>query len=194
MNREKNDASLHNEDRKSDAKRQRAAGGVTGERGKQWLFWTMDICLVAAIVAAILIAVSLLTPFSIFKSDQKEERTVLYTVEFVGVDSASIAQLKLGDTVTDTATGSVIGTVTSINNRPYTVYTDTCREDNGLHVVDTYTYPETYVTVTVTISVSAEYVQGSGYTAQDCRIAVGAQYALTFPNYAASGTCIAIRE
>ena len=200
MNREKNDSVSpeieENSRRKRAAKRQDHMGGDKRDHSRKWLFWTVDVLLILIIVAAILFAVSLLTPFSLFGSDGEEERNIQYTVEFVGVDSDSIAMLKVGDTVTDAKTGSVIGTVVAINNRPYEVYTDTPVYDKTLDswIVGTYTYPDSYATVMVTIAVTATYEQGVGYTAEDCRIAVGGSYELRFPCYTASGECIAIGE
>jgi len=193
MNHEKNDGVLQNEE---SARRGRGPSKEKKDRSRRWLFWTVDILLLLSIVAAILVAVSLLTPFSLFDSKEDEVRSVTYTVEFAGVNSASVSQLKVGDTVVDVKTGSAIGTVSAINNRPYEVYTDTPIRDEELDswVVGTYTYPDSYVTLTVTITVTADYAAGVGYTAEDCRIAVGSAYELRFPSYTASGVCTGIRE
>ena len=195
MNHEKNDSVLQNEE---SARRKRGQGKEKRDQGRRWLFWTVDVLLLVSIVAAILVAVSLLTPFSLFDSNEDETRNITYTVEFAGVDSASISRLQVGDSVVDVKTGSVIGTVSAINNRPYEVYTDTPVEDAELGedvwVVGTYTYPDSYVTVTVTITVTADYAAGLGYSAEDCRIAVGGEYELRFPSYTASGVCTGIRE
>ncbi|MBQ3483602.1 MAG: DUF4330 family protein [Clostridia bacterium] len=201
MNHEKNDSALQGEQtprRKRGFGKQPSSDHEKKDQSRRWLFWTVDILLVVAIVAAVLVAVSLLTPFSLFGSGEDELRSITYTVEFVGVDSEQVSQLKVGDTVTDVKTGSVIGTVSAINNRPYEVYTDTPIPDKELgedvYVVGTYTYPDSYVTLTVTISVTAEYRAGLGYSAEDCRIAVGSEYELRFPSYTASGSCIGMRE
>jgi hypothetical protein len=102
--------------------------------------------------------------------------------------------LLVGATVTDAATGSIIGVVTSVDSRPYEVYTDIptvdIDEELNSHVVTKNTYPDSFNTVTVSIRVTADYKAQEGYTAEECRIAVGRTYDLHFPNYAATGTCV----
>ena len=153
-----------------------------------------DVLLLLAIVAAIFFLVLLLTPLDLFDGKDTEQRKVLYTVEFVGVDRDSVQSLQVGDTVTDAATGSIIGVVTAVDSRPYEVYTDIptvdIDEELNSHVVTKNTYPDSFNTVTVSIRVTADYKAQEGYTAEECRIAVGRTYDLHFPNYAATGTCV----
>ena len=175
--------------------------GVRGKRvgqgtaeNRRWLFLVVDVLLLLAIVAAIFFLVLLLTPLDLFDGKDIEQRKVLYTVEFVGVDRDSVQSLQVGDTVTDAATGSIIGVVTAVDSRPYEVYTDIptvdIDEELNSHVVTKNTYPDSFNTVTVSIRVTADYKAQEGYTAEECRIAVGRTYDLHFPNYAATGTCV----
>ena len=89
----------------------------------------------------------------------------------------------------------IVGVVIAVNSRPYEVYTDipTAEADEVLqsHVVTKNTYPDNFNTVTVTIQLLADYEQGVGYLAEDCRIAVGREYDLRFPMYAGNGVCVA---
>ena len=168
---------------------ERKAG--THRRG---LFLLLDVFLLVAVVAAIFFLVLLLTPLDLFGGAGDEQRSITYTVEFAGVDSDSVEALRVGDAVTDAATGSVIGVVVAVNSRPYEVYTDIPTEeaDETLqsHVVTKNTYPDSFNTVTVTVQVIADYVEGEGYLAEDCRIAVGREYDLRFPAYAGNGVCV----
>ncbi|MBQ8356371.1 MAG: DUF4330 family protein [Clostridia bacterium] len=193
MNREKSDAP---KPEKEERRRSSAPSGDKGpkkESNRRWLFLVVDILLLAAIVAAVLFLVSLLTPFSLFDSDREEVRRVTYTVELAGVERDSLGALKVGDAVVDSETGATIGVVTAVNSRAYEVYTDVPVEDEDLnsYVVTKATYPEEFNTVTVTLSVDADYEAGVGYTVDDCRIAVGRTYELNFPGYAGSGVCVA---
>ena len=58
------------------------------------------------------------------------------------------------------------------------------------HVVTKTEYPEEFTTVSVTITVTAEYTEGVGYTVDGCRIAVGREYELNFPGCAGKGVCV----
>lgn len=195
MNYNKPEPSFHDG---NDALR-RSRHRKTGENGsRRWLFLAADVLLLIAIVAAIFFLVVLLTPLDLFGGEDTEQRRVVYTVEFAGVDSALVESLQVGDTVTDAATGSAVGVVTDVLPRSYEVYTDipTSEPDDELnsYVVTKNTYPDTFSTVTVTIRVLADYVPEVGYTAENCRIAVGRQYELHFPGYAGSGVCVTFAE
>ena len=195
MNRERSDApKLEKEERNRRFEPASPGRDPQKDSNRRWLFLVIDAVLLAAIVAAIVFLVSLLTPFSIFDSDSTQERQITYTVEISGVDRDSLGALKIGDTVTDHQTGAVIGGVTAVSRRPYEVYTDvpTDELDEALnsHVVTKSTYPEEFNTVTVTLSTTADYQSGVGYSVEDCRIAVGRTYDLRFSGYAGNGVCV----
>ena len=160
-------------------------------RGRRWLFLVVDILLLAVILAAVFFLVVLLTPFNPFGGNDTEQRDVRYTLELIGVDRASLEALRVGDSVTDARTGSVIGEITAVDSRPYSFYTDVPTEYGGKYVVNKETSADKY-TVTVTVRVIADYESGVGYTVEDCRIAVGRSYELHFPHYAGNGSCISL--
>ena len=198
MNRQKNDVpKQEKEERKRRFDNGSSAKATGKDSNRRWLFLIVDVLLLAVIVAAIIFMVSLLTPFSLFDSDGSEVRNVTYTVEIAGVDRDSLSALRVGDAVTDKKTGAVIGVVSAISSRAYEAYTDvpTDEIDEALnsHVVTKATYPEQFNTVTVTLTVAAEYHSGIGYSVEDCRLAVGRSYDLHFPAYAASGVCVEFR-
>ena len=196
MNRQRND--LQKQDKEERSRRFETAASVKGtgkKNSRHWLFLVVDVLLLAVIVAAIVFIVSLLTPFSLFDSEDTEMRQITYTVEIAGVDRDSLSALKVGDPVTDKETGAVIGVVSAVSSRAYEEYTDVLTEDKALnsYVVTKVTYPEEFNTVTVTLAVAADYRAGVGYSVEDCRIAVGRTYDLYFPAYAASGVCVECR-
>ena len=175
-----------------------SSGKTRGSRNRRWVFFAADILLLIAILAAIFFLVLLLTPLDLFAGSGVEQREVLYTVELAGIDRDSVEALHIGDVVTDAATGSVIGVVEAVDSRPYEVYTDIptqeIDEELNSHVVTKNTYPDNFNTVTVTIRVTADYTPGVGYTAEECRIAVGRSYELHFPEYAANCVCVTFTE
>lgn len=191
MNREKKETPIAE---KGEVKHIPAAHRPAKEHNRRWLFLLVDVLFLGAIVAAVIFLVSLLTPFSLFDKGADETRVVTYTVELVGVRREAVSALRVGDTVTDKETGAVIGTVTAINARAYSVYTDVPSEVKD-PVLDSYVvtkteYPEDFNTVEITVAVEADYVAGVGYSVEDCRIAVGRSYELYFPAYAGQATCI----
>ena len=196
MNREKNDGLMpENNEKKRRSLHEPSRMERTGrEHSRRWLFLAVDVLLLAAIAAAVVFLLSLLTPFSLFDNTADEVRSVTYTVEIAGVDRDFVSALRVGDTVTDKETGEVIGTVTEINARPYAPYTNIPTEEKD-PVLDSYVvtkaeYPESFNTVEITISVDADYTAGVGYAVEDCRIAVGREYDLYFPRYAGKGVCV----
>ncbi len=198
--------------RKSDAPYAERADGAgrirrhrrTGENAdnkRRWLFLSVDILLLVAILAAIFFLVVLLTPFDPFGGAKKEDRMVEYAVEFAGVKRDEVQALQMGQEVIDATTGSVVGEIVNIESRAYEVYTTvpskvTQQEgEHALYLVTKNTYPEEYQTVTVTIRVLAEYEEGVGYYVEDCRIAVGRTYELRFPTFAGEGgVCVTFTE
>lgn len=191
-----------NQDKNDTKKKKKGAVAPEGERrsmpkkerSRRGLFLIADVVLLAVIVAAIFFMVSLLTPFSLFDNNKDEARTVTYTVEFKGVEKDAFSSLRKGDTVVDKATGAVVGVVTDLEPRKYVVYTDvpTAEKDETLdsHVVTRTEYPEEFTTVSVTVTVTADYAEGVGYSVDGCRIAVGREYELNFPGCAGKGVCV----
>lgn len=182
------------------AMRRRAARGHNGHDGgghRRWLFLLVDVLLLAAIVASVIFLVVLLSPVEVFGDTDEEVRELTYTVELAGVEQATVEALQPGDTVIDKETGAVIGTIFAIEPpRPYTAYTDqaSATKDPVLdkHTVVKVTYPDDLSTVVLTVTVSAEYLQGVGYTVDGCRVAVGREYELCFPAYTCKGVCVAL--
>ena len=199
MNQDKVEASAHEA---AEARRKRGGqGDFQGGRGPQkgkgrrWLVLLVDILLLAAIVAAVIFIVSLLTPFSVFDTEKNEERDITYRIEMAGVE-IEYFNLKIGDAVIDSVTGAEIGKVVAFEGRDYEAYTDTAGDKNeeyGSHMVDKILYPgDEYQTITVTVAVTADYQSGVGYSAGDCRIAVGRNYQVRFPNYEDNAVCVSI--
>ncbi|MBE6629846.1 MAG: DUF4330 family protein [Ruminococcaceae bacterium] len=171
----------------------RTRGVHSMEKKRRGLFLMMDLLLLICIVAAIFFLILAFTPLQL--GDRAEEREIVYTLELSGVDKSFVSLLKEGDTVKDAATGSVIGTVTEVRIRPYEAYislpTPEIDAELGKHVVRKETNEE-WNTVTLTVRVNADYEEGVGYEAEECRIAVGARYELLFPSFAGDGVCLSL--
>lgn len=175
--------------------RSRAAGQPV-EKKRRGLFLVMDVFLLIGIVGIIFLLVLAFTPLSLF-GNNGEQRLIVYTVEFAGVDQSFLSSFREGDAVTDAATGSQMGEITQIKIREYEAYTNVPTPEKdpafGMHVVRKETN-EKLKTVTVVIRVSADYEEGVGYSAEECRIAVGKEYQLRFPSYTDNGVCLALEQ
>jgi hypothetical protein len=171
------------------------SAGSGDEKKRRVAFLLLDVLLLALIAAAIVFTVFLLTP-SAGPTGDGEARKITYTVEMAGVEKTMLGTFRVGDTVTDRASGAVLGVITAVGEpRPYAVYADeVSSSDPSYYEVPKIIYPENLKTLTITISVDADFVSGVGYSAEDCRIAVGRAYQLNFPGYTGNAVCIGMEE
>jgi hypothetical protein len=179
----------------AEAPRTRArTAAPAADKKRRGLFLVMDVFLLIGIVGIIFLLILAFTPLTLF-GNHSEPRQIFYTVEFAGVDQSFLSSFHEGDSVVDVATGSSMGEITQIKIREYEAYTNVptpeIDPEFGKHVVRKETN-EKLKTVTVVLRVTAEYTPEVGYTAQECRIAVGKEYQLRFPSYTDSGVCIAL--
>lgn len=156
-------------------------------RNLRWVFFAVDALLILAIVAAVLSLLSLFTPFSLFGSSKKQTRTVTWVVEIDNASDAMVEALTEGSTVADYATGETLGTVTHVETRPYTTYTDEPTADGHIAVVEHETK-----TIVVTLSSRADYMAGEGYTVADERIAAGCAYRVSFAGFVGDAACVTV--
>ena len=145
----------------------------------RWVFFVVDAVLILAIAAAVLSLLSLFTPFSLFGKDNKETRTVTWTVEIEGASDAMIEALTEGSTVTDYETGETLGTVVK---KPVTPDGNEAVTGGG---------PQTVI---VTLKIKADYTVGEGYTVAGERIAAGRAYRIFFAGFVSDAECVTVRQ
>ena len=149
----------------------------------------VDVLLIIFVLAIVLVAINIISPMSVldrfFKNDEK---TISYTVEFLGVDEDYVNKILENDTVVDSVSKHTLGKVAAVdNNAQYT--TLEYNETDGSAVLAAH---EGKYNVIITVTASGEYKEGEGYSVNDRRIAVGEKMSLRFPNFAAEGYCIAL--
>ena len=175
---------------------QSRSAGRTAKKKRRGLFLLIDVLLLCGVIAAALFLVLALTPLSLFGGDT-EPREILYSVEFSAVDKDLVSSFRVGDSVTDANTGSSLGVIAEVQTRDYETYvnapTPEVVPEIGKHLVQKADNEE-WKTVTLVIRVTADYEQGVGYKAQECRIAVGRTYQLLFPNYTDEGVCLSVTD
>ena len=159
---------------------QGADGSVAKSRAGKFNF--IDILIILALLLIAAIVINIFFPLSALRRfDKSDEKQIQYTVEFLGVDEAFVDKIAEND---------ALGTVMTVDcNTHYSELKYNESDMSGWLSP----YPDKY-NMLVTITVTAEYNEGEGYSVGDRRIAVGEKLALRFPNYAAEGYCISLSE
>ncbi len=178
MNNEKETAVANNSD-KPYSRTTRSSGS---RRGKFNIVDFFLLLIVLAIVAAVVIY---LIPGASKRLTATDETGITFTIEFRGVDSAFVTNIKNGETVYDSNKNYKLGNVKSVENYAYTelVY----NEETG--VSEMKEIPE-LKNLVVTVTANAIYTDGEGYSINGDRIAVGRQYNISFPHFSGSAYCI----
>ena len=152
----------------------------------------IDFVIILIVLAIIGGTVYLFSPISFLKKASSAiEGTLDYTIEIRNVDITFIDNIKENDIVIDSVTKKQLGTVSTVDhNTKYAElnYQSADREqgkDEGFMME----YPNRY-NIIVTITSSADYIVGEGYTVNNCRIAVGKKLYLRFSDYVCEGYCV----
>ena len=142
-------------------------------------------------LAVVFFVVVIIDPFSmdLFGGDGTEI-TLEYTVRIENVEGAFADKIGMGDEVVDASVKTSLGYVSSVENdvphaEPY------YNSDEDIVVMKE--YPDRYDLV-VTVTATAVYTEGMGYTVNGRRVAVGSHFYLMFPDYLGEGNCISMRE
>lgn len=146
------------------------------------------IIIIAAAVAAVLLMAYL--PGGLARISSDGDTTIIYTVEVQGVKRDLASGISVNDSVTEKQTSVALGRVSSeveVTAYNYVRY-DT---KTGEVVLDEY---DDLATILITITADARSDGSRGYTVNGCRIAIGAEYSLSSPNFEGIGTCISISE
>ena len=165
---------------------------------KKGRFNFVDLTLVLVLILLIGVLVYSFSPVSLIKKwANKDVRNIQYEVEITNVDAEFIDLIKNNASVSDSITKSSLGTVTMVNRTNYVDYKvieEVVKEGETEKIVYSVVpveYPNKY-NLNVTITVSSDYTEGSGYTVDSTRIAVGEKLYLKFPDFKCEGYCVGI--
>lgn len=165
--------------------------GFKPVKKKKGSFNLVDLLLVLFVLALAFVVIFVMDPFSLnlFGGGEREV-TLEYTLRISNVDSILVENIRFGDEVVDASVKTSLGYVNAVeNDMPYAEPYYDSDED----VVSMKEYPNRY-DLMVTVSATAVYTEGVGYTVNGRRVAVGTQFYLMFPEYLGSGTCVSMRE
>lgn len=159
------------------------------QKGKGGKFNIIDFLLIVVILLIIGALVYVFLPSSAIKSITADKKVDIdYAIEIIGVDEDFIDNIKQDDVVLDSISKSQLGTVTAVDySIQYTELKYSEEEAVGVlsPVLGKYN-------VIVTVSATAEYEEGKGYSVNGTRIAVGEKISARFPDYVCEGYCISI--
>lgn len=149
----------------------------------------IDFLLVVVILLIIASLVYVFLPGSIISKITADKTVKIeYAIEIIGVDRDFIDNIKENDIVLDSVSKNGLGTVTAVDyNIQYTELK--YNEDENVGVLSPV---EDKYNVIVVISAMGEYEEGSGYTVNGTRIAVGEKINARFPDYVCEAYCISI--
>ena len=178
MNNEKETAVVN----KGDKPYSKATRSSASRRGK---FNVVDFFLILIVVAIVAAVVIYFIPGATKRLTATDETTITFTLEFKGVDSVFVANIKTGDTVYDSNGNYMLGTVKSVENYAYEklVYNEATGTAEMKEI------PE-LKNLVVTVTAKAIYTDGEGYSVNGDRIAVGCNYNISFPHFSGSAYCI----
>ena len=118
---------------------------------------------------------------------EKTDYTVLYTLQFRGMEPEYADKIAVGDTVVEAAKRFNLGTVTAVSTEPYVkdVY------DAATGEMVAATHPDN-ITMNVTLTADGYYADGSYYI-NGSRVAVGVGISVHAKNFAVTGYVSAMR-
>lgn len=166
-------------------KKQAQFSSAVEKRRRRFNF--IDLLLIIFVLAVVFVAINIVSPTSLLDKLKKDSvHTIQYTVEFTGVDKSYIDKIGENDTVVDSVSKQNFGSVATVdNNTKYTVLEYNEADDSALLAE----HPDKYNLI-VTITATATYREGRGYSIGEQRIAVGEKLSLRFPDFAYEGYCI----
>lgn len=154
----------------------------------------IDIAVIVVLVFLVLVAVEYFTPISIFNTGEPE-KTIEYTLEFDGVDSALVQSITKGDIARGNIGSNAFGTVKAVDIQPQMKYIyDPETQSIVAKELPLDAYGQRPVKFTVTLQASAAYSEEMGYTVNGTRISVGTPVSINFDGFSGNGNCISINK
>lgn len=150
----------------------------------------VDFLLILIALAIIGGVVYIFSPISFLKDLSSEiNGTLYYTIEIKNVDIDFIENIKENDIVIDSVSKNTLGTVSVVDHNTKYTELDYHETDDGQYEGVFLEYRDRY-NISVTITANANFIEGQGYTVNNCRIAVGEKLSLRFRDYVCEGYCV----
>jgi len=176
---------MNNEKEAAVVKTAEAQHPQSNKSGKKGRFNLVDFFLIIIIVALIAAAVSYFLPGISKRFAGSNDVDVVYSLEIIGVEDKFVSNISVGDVIYDASNNYAIGTVKAVEQYAYTEY----YYNEATGTVDIKEHPD-LKNIVVTVSTTAIYTNGEGYSVNGNRLAVGCVYNVRFPQYATTASCI----
>ena len=147
----------------------------------------VDILITIVIAGVITFGAFMIASAFGVETAEKTDYTVLYTLQFRGIEPEYANKIAVGDTVVEAAKRFNLGTVTAVMTEPYVK--DVYDETTGTMVAAT--HPDN-ITMSVTLAADGYYADGSYYI-NGSRVAVGVGVSIHAKNFAGTGYVSAMR-
>jgi hypothetical protein len=151
-------------------------------------FNVVDFFVVLFVVLVLVASVAYFIPEVTAHFAANGEVEITYVLEFRGVDDDFIANVLSGDNAYESSQNFSMGTVKAVSTEAYS----SLEYDNALGEAVLKDHPAKK-TLVITITSTAVYTEGEGYSINGKRIAVGAQYNVRFPNFSGSAYCTQVK-
>lgn len=169
-------------------------GNNTLPKKKTGRFNLVDFLLIVIILLVIATVFYVFAPFAWIKDlSSSQTKNIQYTVEILGVHEDFIEKIKENDTVINSTTKNSLGVVAVVDDyKPKYKELQYAQNEEQMGGILS-EHPHKYNLI-VTISATANYVEGEGYSVNSTRIAVGEKMTLRFPNYTCEAYCIGLEQ
>ncbi len=165
---------------------------TTAQSKKKRKFNFIDFLIVLLIASFIALLVYAFSPFSrLSELVNKKDVELTYVVELRDVSAEFIDLIKANDNVINANTKNSLGTVDKIYSIEMSTVLDHAKNEDGIDYGVLVPVNDRY-DITLYITASAEYEEGVGYSVEGCRVAVGEELNLRFPNFVHNAYCVAL--
>ena len=154
---------------------------------KEGRFNFVDFFLLLIVLAVIAALVIYIVPGLSDKLTVHDEKEITFTIEFRGVDEAFASNISVGDHVLDSSKNYMLGSVKAVESYAHTVLV--YNEETG--AAEMRELPD-MKNIIVTVSATAVYTDGEGYSISGERIAVGREYYIRMSDFSGSAYCIGV--
>ena len=151
-------------------------------------FNIVDFLLILIVITAVSVLLMYFLPGATDRFSSKDEVEITYVLEFRGVDNSFVSNVKEGDLLYDAGQNFNMGTVKSVVADSYSALVYDSVTDTAVMKE----HPQ-LKTLVVTVTVSAIYTEGEGYSVKGERIAVGRAYDMKTQNFIGSAYCTEIK-
>jgi hypothetical protein len=166
-----------------------------GSAKKSGKFNVLDFLIIVVVLFVLASAIVITIP-KIQESVEIGEKVIInYTVVFEGVNDRVYDKIKGNQMAMDAQSNRALGTVEQSEVAPYSEYVlvrETNAEGETVYTAVKQEIAEKGKNVTVTITANAVYNEGSGYTVDGYRIAVGKEMDIRFADFTGTAYCTGV--